>query len=104
MQDSHVSPFSAVAAATSNGGTGNVGGAYISDSAYCSIGNTCESEKNIVSAPARFTKADIKRAVSGVMAAGLRVHSVEIDPNGKIVIEIEGATRPRKPSGWKDLE
>jgi hypothetical protein len=57
-----------------------------------------------MSAPARFTKADIKRAVSGVMAAGLRVHSVEIDPNGKIVIEIEGVPKSRAPRGWKDLE
>jgi len=57
-----------------------------------------------MSAPARFTKADIKRAVSGVVAAGLRVHSVEIDPNGKIVIETEGSPRLRKSGGWSDLE
>lgn len=39
-----------------------------------------------MSAPARFTKADVKRAVSGVEAAGIQVGTVEIDVNGKIRI------------------
>ncbi len=53
---------------------------------------------------ARFTKADVKRAASGVEAAGLRVASVQIDPNGKIVILTAQSNRVRDGAGWEDLE
>ena len=35
---------------------------------------------------ARFTQADLKRAVAGVAAAGVPIGRIEIDPNGLIVI------------------
>lgn len=54
-------------------------------------------------APARFTKNDVKRATSGVEAAGLPISSVEIDPNGKIVVHI-GQPNQRKAGEWEDLE
>ena len=52
-----------------------------------------------MSAIVRFKQADIKRAAAGVIAAGLPVAKIEIDPNGKIVIfpgqprKMRGATR-----------
>lgn len=57
-----------------------------------------------MTAAARFTKADLKRAVSGVEAAGMSVGRIEIDPNGKIVIL--PARRNHKPDNdeWADLE
>ena len=54
---------------------------------------------------ARFTKADMKRAVSGVVAAGLPIRKIEIDPNGKIVI-LTGHPKIRPDednSEWDDL-
>lgn len=56
-----------------------------------------------MTAQARFTKADVKRAASGVAAAGLDITSVVIDPNGKIVI-ITGKANRRKDDEWADLE
>lgn len=53
---------------------------------------------------ARFTQADVKRAASGVEAAGLRVSSVQIDPNGKIIILTEQSNRRKDGEGWEDLE
>lgn len=38
-----------------------------------------------MTAPARFTKADIARALKGANDAGVRVR-IEIEPSGKIVI------------------
>ena len=55
-----------------------------------------------MTAPARFTKADVKRAAAGVEAAGLPVSSVEIDPTGKIVVLI-GQPNQRKAKGWDAL-
>lgn len=54
--------------------------------------------------PARFTKADIKRAAGGMKAAGFENVRVEIDPNGKIVILTEQPNRRRDGEGWEDLE
>lgn len=36
--------------------------------------------------PARFTPADIKRAIQGAQRAGLTVGGVEIAPDGRIVV------------------
>jgi hypothetical protein len=36
--------------------------------------------------PASFTKADVARAVGGAVKAGLAVHRIEIDAQGKIVV------------------
>ena len=57
-----------------------------------------------MSAPARFTKADMKRAASGVLAAGLPIAKIEIDPNGKIVIFPGTAKNDAGDSEWADLE
>jgi len=57
-----------------------------------------------VTAPARFTQADIKRAAAGVAAAGFDIAKIEIDLNGKIVI-IPGSQENRQEIGeWADLE
>jgi Tfp pilus assembly PilM family ATPase len=56
-----------------------------------------------MTAAARFTKADVKRAVSGVAAAGFTVGAVEIDVNGKIRI-ITSSESKRTPKGWPGLE
>lgn len=57
-----------------------------------------------MTAPARFTQADIKRATAGVASAGLSIAKIEIDHTGKIVI-IPGAPK-KKPDNdeWADLE
>lgn len=54
---------------------------------------------------ARFTQADMKRAAAGVLAAGLNIAKIEIDPNGKIVI-IPGAAKNdnARLNEWADLE
>lgn len=57
-----------------------------------------------MTAPARFSQADIKRAASGVMAAGLNIARIEVDLTGKIVI-IPGEPKPGTESNeWADLE
>ena len=54
---------------------------------------------------APFRQADLKRALCGAKAAGLRVARVEIDPvNGKIVIitDAETGQAPQSPlDQWK---
>lgn len=57
-----------------------------------------------MTAPARFTQSDIKRAAAGAMGAGLPIAKIEIDHTGKIVI-IPG--KPDTKAGnneWADLE
>lgn len=57
-----------------------------------------------MTAAVRFTQADLKRAASGVQAAGLSIARIEIDPNGKIVI-IPGKPESRRGANeWGDLE
>lgn len=57
-----------------------------------------------MTAPARFTKADLKRAASGVAAAGFPIAKIEIDRDGKITI-IPGLQENRgETSAWADLE
>jgi hypothetical protein len=51
-------------------------------------------------APATFRKADLRRAVEAVTAAGQIVTRVEVDPNGKIVIVIAGELERREGSEW----
>jgi hypothetical protein len=53
-----------------------------------------------MTAPARFKQDDIKRAIAGVTAGGMRVGRVEIDPNGKIVILSEAVAPPADPNPW----
>lgn len=56
-----------------------------------------------MTAAARFTKADLKRAVSGVVAAGVPVGRIEIDPNGKIII-LPATGKQHDNDEWVDLE
>jgi len=58
-----------------------------------------------VTQAARFTQADLRRAVAGVVAAGLGVSKIEIDREGKIVI-IPNApkSQPGNDNEWADLE
>ena len=51
-------------------------------------------------APATFRKADLRRAVEAVTAAGQIVARVEVDPNGKIVIVTAGELERREDSEW----
>lgn len=39
-----------------------------------------------MTAQARFTQADLKRAAAGVKAAGLPIARVEVDRDGRIVV------------------
>lgn len=56
-----------------------------------------------MSAPARFTKADVKRAVSGVVAAGLPVGMIRIHPNGHIEILPGEPKKAHDNDEWADL-
>jgi len=56
-----------------------------------------------VTAPARFTKADIKRAVSGFVAAGVPVGAVRIHPNGHIEILPARGKLAHDNDEWADL-
>ena len=57
-----------------------------------------------MTAAARFTQADLKRAAAGVLGAGLAIAKIEIDPNGKITI-IPGKPKNRgETDEWADLE
>lgn len=47
-----------------------------------------------MTAPARFKKEDIKRAISGALAAGIRQPVVELYPDGRMVISSQSAARP----------
>lgn len=57
-----------------------------------------------MTAQARFTQADLKRATAGVIAAGLPIAKIEIDHSGKITI-IPGKPKSRgETNEWADLE
>lgn len=56
-----------------------------------------------MTAPARFTKADVKRAVSGYIAAGLPAPVVRIDPNGNIEILPAKGKQAHDNDEWADL-
>ncbi len=57
-----------------------------------------------MTAAARFTQADMKRAASGVLAAGLKIAKIEIDPNGKIIIIPGDSPKTGGKNAWGDLE
>lgn len=57
-----------------------------------------------MTAPARFTKADVKRAVSGMLAAGVPIAKIEIEPNGKIAIIPANQNDKQDGGEWADLE
>jgi hypothetical protein len=51
-------------------------------------------------APAVFRKADLKKAVEAVAAAGQVVARVEVDRDGKIVIVTAGQPERREGNEW----
>lgn len=55
-----------------------------------------------MTAPARFKKEDVKRAIGGAAAAGMRIGKVEIAPDGRIVIHSESASPPVSRNPWDD--
>lgn len=56
-----------------------------------------------MTAPARFTQADIRRATAGVAAAGLGIAKIEIDLAGKIVIIPTTGASLADNDEWADL-
>lgn len=42
----------------------------------------------VVTAPARFTQSDLRRAAAGVRAAGLPIARIEVEPDGRIVVVV----------------
>jgi len=54
----------------------------------------------VARAPVIFRKADLRRAVEAVAAAGQVVARVEVDPNGKIVIVTAGEVERREGNEW----
>jgi len=57
-----------------------------------------------MTAPARFRQADVKRATSGVISAGIAIARIEIDPSGKIVIITGQPVTAKDVNEWADLE
>jgi hypothetical protein len=56
-----------------------------------------------MSGKAAFTKADVKRAVSGFIAAGVPIGRVIINPNGQIEVLPASATKAHDNDEWADL-
>lgn len=56
-----------------------------------------------VTARAKFTQSDIKRAVVGAVAAGLGIQKIEIDRDGKIVIVTTQSKPVADNDEWADL-
>jgi len=54
-----------------------------------------------MTAPARFTQADVTRAVKGATQAGLHIARVEIDRDGKIVIVLGEIESPAGIDDWR---
>lgn len=58
-----------------------------------------------MTARARFTQADLRRAAAGITAAGLGIARIEIDASGKIVIiPANNSAEPGNDNEWADLE
>lgn len=53
---------------------------------------------------ARFTQADLKRAVAGYLAAGLPVGPVKITAAGEIIILPASGKKAHDNDEWADLE
>lgn len=56
-----------------------------------------------MTAPAKFTQADIRRAAAGVKLAGIGIAKIVIDPHGKIEIIPASHTVGKESDEWADL-
>lgn len=56
-----------------------------------------------MTARAKFTQANVKRAVMGALSAGLGIQKIEIDRDGKIVIITTQAKPVADNDEWADL-
>lgn len=59
-----------------------------------------------MTAPATFKQSDVKRAVAGAMAAGMKVGRIDIAPDGKISIIPESPAANDDDAGkgeWDDI-
>ncbi len=50
--------------------------------------------------PAKFTQADLTRALKGAISAGLTVAGFSIDPNGRIVVRTATTPEDDGPNEW----
>jgi len=58
-----------------------------------------------MTAPARFTQGDLKRAAAGVLAAGLHIAKIQIDRDGNIsIIPSVAKAAAENDDEWADLE
>ena len=57
-----------------------------------------------MSRAARFSQADVKRAIAGAIAAGQSVASYRIHPNGYIEVLLGRPKRAHDNDEWADLE
>lgn len=57
-----------------------------------------------MSKPARFTQADLKRAISATLSCGLSIKSARIKPNGEIEILPATGKPAHDNDEWADLE
>jgi len=64
---------------------------------------------DLMTRPATFTQAQVRKAIKGAESAGLRVGSITVKPDGSIVIENGDVdSRPTKRhskalAGWEDV-
>lgn len=56
-----------------------------------------------MTARARFSQADITRAIKGAQAAGIEVGTVRVSPTGEIMVYARGEDQAPRPNPLDDL-
>lgn len=51
-----------------------------------------------MTARARFSQADITRAIKGALAAGIEIGTVRVSPTGEIVVYAKGEDQAPRPN------